>query len=151
LGTQCAHLNQTHAIIKLFRAVVEAVAPTVALITETNVPHDLNVSYFGNGTDEAHMVYNFALPPLTLYTFQTGSAAALSTWAAALSPVSDSATYFNFLDSHDGVGLTPVQGILSPEEIDMMALRVLEHGGFRGLVGAAADWRPPVRFRRRST
>ena len=73
IGTSCIHLPQTHRIIRLFRAVLDIVAPHVLLITETNVPHKDNISYFGNGTDEAQMVYNFALPPLVLHTMQTGN------------------------------------------------------------------------------
>jgi sucrose phosphorylase len=130
LGTECVHLQQTHAIIKLFRNILDTVAPHVALITETNVPHEENISYFGDGTDEAQMVYNFALPPLVLHTFQTGNAGALTKWAAGLEKVSDTATYFNFLDSHDGIGVMAVKNILSKEEIEMMTLRGIEHGGF---------------------
>ncbi|MFH1885679.1 MAG: alpha-amylase family glycosyl hydrolase [Pseudomonadota bacterium] len=130
LGTKCVHLAQTHAIIQILRAVLAAVAPVAALITETNVPHAENISYFGNGENEAHMVYNFALPPLVLHAFQTQDATRLTQWAASLSPVSPQATYFNFLDSHDGIGVTPVLDILTPGEINLMALRVLEHGGF---------------------
>jgi sucrose phosphorylase len=130
LGTSCAHLEQTHLIIKLLRDIFDAVAPNVAIITETNVPHDENIKYFGDGYDEAQMVYNFALPPLVLHAFQTGTAKHLTRWTAGLENVSDQATYFNFLDSHDGIGITPVIHILSKEEIEMMALRVLEHGGF---------------------
>lgn len=130
LGTSGAHLKQTHIIIKLFRLILDAVAPHVALITETNVPHEDNIKYFGNGHDEAQMVYNFALPPLVLHTFQTGKASKLSRWAADLPNISDSATYFNFLDSHDGVGVMAVKNILSGEEIEMMALKVIENGGF---------------------
>lgn len=129
LGTECAHLKQTHEIIKLFRVILDAVAPPVSLITETNVPHEQNIQYFGNGYDEAQMVYNFALPALVLYTFQTENAKKLTEWASTLKKVSDCATYFNFLDSHDGIGVLPVKGILTDEEIEMMALRVLEHGG----------------------
>jgi len=130
LGTSCAHLEETHAVIKLFRDILNAVAPHVALISETNVPHVENIQYFGNGHDEAQMVYNFALPPLVLHTFQTGSSAALTKWAMGLSRVSDSATYFNILDSHDGIGVLGAKNILTDEEIEMMALRVVEHGGF---------------------
>ena len=130
LGTSCAHLEQTHAIIKLFRDIMDAVAPGVAIITETNVPHEENIQYFGDGSDEAHMVYNFALPPLVLHSFQTGCAGYLTEWAAHLEKASDTTTYFNFLDSHDGIGVVPVKNILKEEEIEMMALRVLEHGGF---------------------
>ncbi len=130
LGTSCVHLEQTHAIIKLFRDILNAVAPHVAIITETNVPHKDNIRYFGNGRDEAQMVYNFALPPLVLYSFQNENAKKLTEWAATLEKPSNEATFFNFLDSHDGVGVMAVQEILSQEEIDMMALRVVEHGGF---------------------
>ncbi len=130
LGTSCVHLEQTHTIIKMFRDILDAVAPHVALITETNVPHKDNIRYFGNGRDEAQMVYNFALPPLVLFSFQNENAHKLTAWAATLKNPSREATFFNFLDSHDGVGIMAVQGILTPEEIEMMALRVVEHGGF---------------------
>lgn len=131
LGTRCAFLKEGHALVKLFRAILDVVAPRVALITETNVPHADNVSYFGDGHDEAQMVYNFTLPPLVLLAFQTGSAERLRLWAAELAAPSDSATYFNFLDSHDGIGLMGVRDILSPAEIELMVDRVKEH---RGLV-----------------
>jgi sucrose phosphorylase len=130
LGTSCVHLKETHAVIKLFRDILNVVAPKTALITETNVPHEDNIQYFGEGDDEAQMVYNFALPPLVLHSFQQQDASRLTEWAARLEPVSDTATYFNFLDSHDGVGVMGAKGILTDQEIEMMALKVLEHGGF---------------------
>jgi sucrose phosphorylase len=130
LGTTCVHLDQSHVSIKLFRDILNAVAPHVALITETNVPHKENIRYFGNGYDEAQMVYNFALPPLVLHTFQTGNSKKLTEWAAGLDKISDTATYFNFLDSHDGIGVMAVKNILTAKEIEIMALRVVEHGGF---------------------
>ncbi len=130
LGTTSVHLKQTNESIKLLRDILDAVAPHVALITETNVPHKDNIKYFGNGSDEAQMVYNFALPPLVLHAFLNEDSTKLSRWAAGLNFVSPQATYFNFLDSHDGIGLMAVQGILSAAEIEQMALKVLEHGGY---------------------
>ena len=129
LGTRCAHLDETHALVQLFRAILDVVAPQVALITETNVPHEDNVSYFGDGTNEAQMVYNFALPPLVLHTFHTANTDRLVGWTRTLDHVSDSTTYFNFLDSHDGIGLMGAQGILSPEEIDALVACCYRHGG----------------------
>jgi sucrose phosphorylase len=129
LGTRCALLKESHTLVQLFRAVLDAVAPRVALITESNVPHRDNVSYFGDGTDEAQMVYNFALPPLVLHTMHTGSCARLAEWASGLEHVSDTATYFNFLASHDGIGLLGAQGILSAPEIDALVEQCLAHGG----------------------
>ncbi len=131
LGTECASLEQTHQIIKIFRDVLNLVAPEVALLTETNVPHEENVSYFGNGHDEAQMVYNFALPPLVLLTFYTEDSAALTKWAADLVYPSKTTTFFNILDTHDGVGLPGVKNILSRDEIDSMVRRATEeHNAF---------------------
>jgi len=130
IGTRSVHLKQTHAAIKLFREILNAVAPHVGLITETNVNHKDNISYFGNGFNEAQMVYNFALPPLVVHSFYNENTRKLTEWAQRLRFVSPTATYFNFLDSHDGIGLMAVDGILTEEEIQSMILRVLEHGGF---------------------
>ncbi len=131
LGTSCAHLKQGHAVVQLFRAVLDVVAPRVALITETNVPHADNVAYFGDGWNEAHMVYNFALPPLVLHTFFSGDASKLSRWAASLTTPSPATTYFNFLDSHDGIGLLGARGLLDDDDVERMIRHVEAH---RGLV-----------------
>ncbi|ODS31508.1 MAG: trehalose synthase [Candidatus Scalindua rubra] len=129
-GTPCANLEETHMIVKIFHDILDLIAPHVSIITETNIPHNENISYFGNGNDEAHMVYNFALPPLVLYTFYAKDVTKLSEWAASLKPVSETTTYFNFLDSHDGVGLMAVKDILSHEEINFIVQRAREHGGY---------------------
>ncbi len=130
LGTSCIHHPKTHRIIKLIRKMLEGSGSGVRLITETNVPHKENISYFGSGYDEAAMVYNFPLPPLTLHAFMTGDASILSGWAHTLEFPTKETTYFNFLASHDGVGLMPASGILPTEEVSMMAKRIIEHGGF---------------------
>jgi sucrose phosphorylase len=129
IGTACIHLPQTHRVIQFLRAALNEVAPHVHLIIETNVPHADNISYFGDGTNEAQLVYNFALPPLTLHTFRTGGACALSNWARTLTLPSERVTFFNFLASHDGIGLNPVRGILSTTDIDALVEQTLEHGG----------------------
>jgi sucrose phosphorylase len=128
-GTTCLHLPQTHAVIKTWRALVEHVVPGTRLLTETNVPHAENVSYFGDGHDEAHLVYQFALPPLVLHSFVAGSTHRLSTWAATVGPVSDTATWFNFLASHDGIGLRATEGLLDDAERAALVERTRSHGG----------------------
>jgi len=130
LGTNSANLEQTHTIVKIFRDVLDAVAPHVAIITETNVPHKDNIKYFGNGKDEAQMVYNFALPPLVLYTFYTGNSSKLTNWAQSLEKISDTSTYFNFLDSHDGVSVQGALDILDDEDIKLLEKKAVDHGGF---------------------
>jgi sucrose phosphorylase len=128
-GTSCLHLPQTHAIVKLWRAVVDHVAPGTQLLTETNVPHAENVAYFGDGTDEAHLVYQFALPPLVLHAFVTGRATVLADWAGDIGPVSPTATWFDFLASHDGIGLRPTEGILDDAGRQLLVDRTTAHGG----------------------
>lgn len=128
-GTTCLHLPQTHRLIQLLRAIVDEVAPQTILVTETNVPHAENLSYFGDGTNEAHLVYNFALPPLVLHAFHTGDARTLARWASELRLPSKQVSLLNFLASHDGIGLNPVRGILRDEEIDALVARALAHGG----------------------
>lgn len=119
-GTSSIHLDETHEIVKLFRDLVDMAAPGTIIITETNVPHVDNISYFGNGEKEAHMVYQFPLPPLVLHAIHHGNAEFLSNWAKGLELPEGKRTFFNFLASHDGIGLNPVRGIIP--EADILAL-----------------------------
>ncbi|EKY4025634.1 TPA: sugar phosphorylase [Listeria innocua] len=116
-GTSSIHLDETHEIVKLFRDLVDMAAPGTIIITETNVPHVDNISYFGNGEKEAHMVYQFPLPPLVLHAIHHGNAEFLSNWAKGLELPEGKRTFFNFLASHDGIGLNPVRGIIPEAEI----------------------------------
>ena len=129
IGTSCIHLPQTYKVVELMRAMLDLAAPHVQLVTETNVPHEDNVSYFGSGSNMAQMVYNFALPPLVMHALRTGNAEKLSRWAAGLTLPSRKVTFFNFLASHDGVGLNPAIGILSDEEINDLVQGTLARGG----------------------
>ncbi|WP_414163552.1 sugar phosphorylase [Superficieibacter sp. BNK-5] len=127
-GTSCIHLEKTHLLIKLFRAIADAVAPGTVIITETNVPHKDNISYLGNGSDEAHMVYQFSLPPLVLHSVHRQDATALCRWAQSLTLPSDKTTWFNFLASHDGVGLNPLRGILPEDDILQLVDKLQQQG-----------------------
>ena len=130
IGTSCVHLPQTHCLVQLLRGVLDIAAPHVMLITETNVPHHLNVSYFGDGNNEARMVYNFALPPLVLHAFHRGQVGPLAKWLADVNVPSANVSFLNFLASHDGIGLSAVRGILPESEIDWLINRSMECGGF---------------------
>jgi len=129
LGTSCIHLPETHEVVKLMRDIVDAVAPWVILVTETNVPHEENLSYFGDG-DEASMVYQFALPPLVLYTLNRGNADLLTNWAMTLAPPPPHCTYLNFTASHDGIGLRALEGILPAYEIQSLLDCMHQFGGY---------------------
>ncbi len=128
-GTTCMHLPETHEIITLWRLLIDELYPNLQIITETNVPHEENISYFGDGENEANMVYQFPLPPLVLHTFTCHDTTKLSKWAKSISQVSSTATYFNFLASHDGIGMRPATGILSDEEINSLVQKAVQNGG----------------------
>lgn len=127
-GTSCIHLPETHEVVRLIRSLLDKVAPHVTLITETNVPHKENVQYFGNG-NEAHMVYQFSLPPLLLYTLLFGDATFLTNWANKLERPPKGCTYFNFTASHDGVGVRPIEGLVPDDKFDLLIDAVKERGG----------------------
>ena len=129
IGTNCLHLPETHQIIKLIRNFLEVVAPDVVILTETNVPHEENISYFGKG-DEAHAVYQFSLPPLLLHGLLRGTSEHLTDWATHLAPPPKGCHFLNFTASHDGVGVRPLEGILPHEEILGLADEIRKKGGF---------------------
>ncbi|MFH0880433.1 MAG: alpha-amylase family glycosyl hydrolase [Lentisphaerota bacterium] len=128
IGSTCIHLPETHAVVKIFRDFLRLAAPQVLLLSETNVPHEENVSYFGDG-DEAHVVYQFSLPPLLLHALLTGNATYLTRWAATLGAPAAGCTFLNFTASHDGRGMRPLQGLLPEPEIQQVVDQVRRRGG----------------------
>lgn len=127
-GTSCINLPQTHEIVRLLRSLIESAEPQAIIITETNIPNTQNLTYFGNA-NEAHGIYNFSLPPLLLNTLLTGSCLYLKRWLMSMPPSQDGTMYFNFIASHDGIGLRPAEGLLSEEELDTLVHTVEEFGG----------------------
>ena len=127
-GTSCQHLPETHEVVKLLRTIGTAINPGFLLLTETNVPSRENLSYFGEG-DEAHMVYQFSLPPLLLYTLYSGNAVCIMKWMASLPETGKDRTFFNFTASHDGIGLRPLEGLLPPSAVKEMAESMQRFGG----------------------
>ncbi|WP_425400907.1 alpha-amylase family glycosyl hydrolase [Aeoliella sp.] len=128
IGANCLHLPETHEAVKLMRDVTTAAFPEMLVLTETNVPHKENVSYFGDG-DEAHMVYQFSLPPLLLDALVNGDAVYLRRWLETLDPPPAGCTFFNFTASHDGVGVRPLEGLVPDERFDSVVEAVRARGG----------------------
>lgn len=126
--TTCLHLDQTHEIIKLFRTLIEARCPRALIITETNVPSRENISYLGQG-DEAHVIYNFPLPPFLLNTLVTGDGRLLTAWLKDLPDPLPGTTYLNFIASHDGIGLRPVEDWFSGAQMDRLIQCMTAFGG----------------------
>ena len=132
LGSSCLNLPEAHVAVKILRLLLDEVAPDVKIITETNVPHVENVAYFGDG-DEADLVYQFSLPPLLLYSFVFGDSQYLQTWAQQLDTPPAGKTYLNFIASHDGIGLRPLEGLVPEAEVDRLVDAMHERGGFMTL------------------
>jgi len=128
IGTTCLHLAKTHEVVKLMRDVSSYIAPQTVILTETNVPNKENLSYFGDN-DEAHMVYQFSLPPLLLHALHTGNASYLNTWAKSLPNLVGEQTFFNFTASHDGIGVRPLEGLLPDEEKNTLVGNMQKFGG----------------------
>ncbi len=129
LGTNSIHRPNAYRLLELFRTIFDLVYPSALLITETNVPHKENISYFRDGIHGAHMVYNFALPPLVLHAFKNQDALHLTTWANTLTVPSKDTTFFNFLSSHDGIGVLGARGILPDKEIATLSKSIIKNGG----------------------
>ena len=141
IGTSCIHLRQTHAVVQLMRLLCDFATETVVLLTETNVPRTENLSYFGN-RNEAHVVYNFPLPPLILHAMQSGSARFLHRWQTAMPPAQLGCAYLNFTASHDGIGMRPADGVLPAQEKARMIETVEAAGGLvsmRSLPGGGQE------------
>ena len=128
VGTDCIHLPQTHEFVRLFRTLIEAHSEDAIVIAETNVPNHENLSYFGNA-NEAHAVYNFSLPPLLLHAFATGNAEHLQRWQMSMPPAQTGTFYFNFIASHDGIGLRPAKDLLSEGDLDHLINTMQNFGG----------------------
>jgi sucrose phosphorylase len=126
--TDCIHLPETHAMVRLFREILQLVDPGIALITETNVPNRENLSYFGN-RNEAHMIYNFSLPPLLLNALMQGRSEHLKTWMMSMPPAPIGCAYFNFTASHDGIGMRPAEGLLTGDEYAQLITAMRNFGG----------------------
>ena len=129
-GTSSIHLAQTHRIVQFLRACLDVAYPDVLLLTETNVPHAENVAYLGDGTvREAHAVYQFPLPPLTLHALATGDASTLKRWITDVGAPPPGTSFLNFLGSHDGVGLRPLEGIVDRADIEHLVAATESGGG----------------------
>ena len=127
-GSSCINLPQTHEVVRLFRTLIECAQSDAIVITETNVPNTENLSYFGN-SDEAHAIYNFSLPPLLIHSLLTGSSQHLRAWMMSMPPAAAGTTYFNFIASHDGIGLRPVEGLLSESDLEQLVTTLESFGG----------------------
>lgn len=131
-GTNCSHRPKTHRFVQLLRSICDAIDTDLYIVTESNVPHQENISYWGNGGNEAHIIYNFSLAPLILHalTFQTNEY--ISDWAKQVFDISPATTYLNFTASHDGIGMRGLEGIVPEEDVATLCRLTEDKGGVVG-------------------
>jgi sucrose phosphorylase len=134
-GTTCMSLPETHMVVRILRGLIEVAELPLVLITETNVPHEENISYFGAG-NEAHLVYQFSLAPLLLFSYLFNDARALVDWTRQLQPPPPGCSYFNFISSHDGIGLRPLEGLMPESDIQRLVDAVHMQGGLASMRSA---------------
>lgn len=127
-GTTCLHLPKAHSIVKLLRVLLNNLLDEGVLITETNVPQKENLSYL-IPDDEAHMAYNFPLPPLLLEAIITSRADILNSWIYDWPILPEDTTLFNFTASHDGVGLRALEGLMNEQRIKDLLINCEKRGG----------------------
>ncbi len=128
IGSSCINLEQTHEVVRLLRTLIEHTVDNAIVITETNIPNRQNLTYFGNA-NEAHGIYNFSLPPLLVNTLVTGNCKHLKAWLGSMPPAQNGTFFFNFIASHDGIGLRPAEGLLNDEELSTLVHTMQNFGG----------------------
>ncbi len=127
--TSCINLPETHNIVRLIRLLVENYSSNSIVVTETNIPSDQNLSYFGNN-NEAHCIYNFSLAPLLIYSIISGSSFYLKKWSRSMPPAQSGNAYLNFLSTHDGIGMRPLEGIIPEIELSKFFKTLEKSGAF---------------------
>ena len=126
-GTKCINLKQTHEIVKVLRIVSDSLSIKSIIVTETNLPEKENLSYFGNN-DESNWIYNFTLPPLLIYSLLFENGTYLNAWSKKLPQTKKGNSYLNFIASHDGIGMRPLEGIINNQSIKKLLLRLKKNG-----------------------
>tara|TARA_A100001015_G_C15031146_1_gene733300 strand:- start:549 stop:2273 length:1725 start_codon:yes stop_codon:yes gene_type:complete len=129
IGTKCINLPETHVIIRLIRLIVEDYSSSCLIITETNVPNHENLSYFGNN-NEAHCIYNFSLAPLVIHAIISENSTYLKQWSRSMPPAQQGNSYLNFLSTHDGIGMRPLEGILPDKELKKFIKTLQDSGAY---------------------
>jgi len=126
--TDCIHRPEAHRLVEVLRLLLGARCPRGVVVTETNVPEQENLSYLRSGT-EAHLAYNFPLPPLLLEACISQKADLLNRWLARWPQLPAGTGLLNFSACHDGVGLRPLEGLMAEERLLRLLGACEQRGG----------------------
>jgi len=105
-GTDCENLDNTHLIVKFFRAILDFVKPGSLLLAEACQKPKNVVKYLGDG-DECHAAYNFPLMPMMFKAIAAENGNPVKeTLSPAVTPeIPENAQWFSFLRVHDELSL----------------------------------------------
>jgi len=105
-GTDCENLENTHVIVKFFRAVLDYVHPGTLLLAEACQKPKEVVKYLGDN-DECHAAYHFPLMPMIFKSIAQGSSHPIKhTLSSAVTPeIGEENQWFTFLRVHDELSL----------------------------------------------
>ncbi len=128
LGTPSVHHEKTHNILKFMREFLNITAPDVVFIAEVNERFDKVVEYLGEeDAIESDIVYQFTNFVLAVYSLFNQDPSVYADWYKKTKEVAGR-QFITVLGTHDGMGLKPLRGILSDDEIEEFAQRVVrEH------------------------
>lgn len=120
-GTACFDLEECHIIVQIFRDIFRECEPRAWAIAETVLPHERNIKYLGNGQNESHFVYNFALETLLLHTFLAADTSVANKFLDRITnDFGNETSILNLSVSHDGIHVIPAKGVLNNKQ--MMAI-----------------------------
>ncbi len=105
-GTYCENLDNTHIIVKFFRAIMDYVKPGSLLLAEACQTPSKVVKYLGNG-DECHAAYHFPLMPMMFKAIASENGDPIkTTLSREVTPeIPESSQWFTFLRVHDELSL----------------------------------------------
>ena len=127
-NTSCIHLPEAHRLVQVLRCLLDQACQRGVVVTETNVPEQENLSYLRSG-DEAHLAYNFPLPPLLLEACVSGRADLLNAWLNGWPALPAQTGLLNFTACHDGVGLRPLEGLMPQARLLQLLIGCEQRGG----------------------
>ena len=129
-GTSCFMIPETFAFIADLTAEARAFGMEVLV--------EVHGRYQDQAAVARHVdrVYDFALPPLILHTLYTRNASRLKHWLE-IRP----GNAVTVLDTHDGIGVLDVHGLLPPEDVEALVetIHTRSGGASRLASGAAAS------------
>lgn len=126
--TTCIHRPEAHQLVEVLRFLLNETFDDGVVVTETNVPEQENLSYLINGR-EAHLAYNFPLPPLLLEATISGRADLLNAWLSHWPALPQDTGLLNFTACHDGIGLRPLEGLMPKIRLLKLLISCEQRGG----------------------